>query len=458
VGVARAAGGDVTVISLLEACGLVASLATLLIVTRVLSDVGRVRRSALITLVGLLSLGHLANVLESFGYTWADAFADQFSIMVPFMWGLFLLETGRGYLSERLAASDEQVRFFLDSVPASVAWLYGEARLLGFSHAWSRALPDSRSGKKLAETLDVALPELEQAVASCARGGEGSGERLVSETARGRDGRARHFRWCARSWTHPDRPAPGVLVLLEDVTSELEAELERETAAEELARAQRLAHVGQMAAGAAHDFNNFLQIIHGAIWELEGDARSMAVLENVRRALDSAQEMTRSMLRFGREQRSRERVDLAGLLREIRKPLSYALGRRHTLEVSLPPDVGPVTIEGRLPRLQQAVLNLAVNARDAMPNGGVIEIQLEVEAEAAVISVRDSGAGMSEAVQRQLFTPFFTTKGQSGSGLGLHVVQSVVEEQRGQISVESAPERGSTFRLRLPLAGHAPAN
>lgn len=447
-----------TLITLLEACGMVASLATLRIVTRVGSEVGRVRRSALMALVGLLALGHLANVLESLGYSWADTFADQFSIMVPFMWGLFLLETGRGYLSERLAASDEQVRFFLDSVPASVAWLDGETRLLGYSQAWSRALPGSLPGKKLSESLEVTLPELEGRVASCARGQDAGGEGLVGETAPGRDGRTRHFRWCVRSWSHPDRSAPGVLVLLEDVTSEFEAELERETAAEELARAQRLAHVGQMAAGAAHDFNNYLQIIHGAIWELEGDARAAPVLENVRRALDSAQEMTRSMLRFGREQRDRERVDLAGLLREIRKPLSYALGRRHTLEVSVPPDVGPVTIEGRLSRLQQAVLNLAVNARDAMPNGGVIKIQLEVETEAAVISVHDSGAGMSETVQRQLFTPFFTTKGQSGSGLGLHVVQSVVEEQRGQISVESAPERGSTFRLRLPLAGHAPPN
>ncbi len=187
-----------TFVTLLEGCGLLASLATLLIVTRALSDVGRVRRSALMALVALLALGHLANVLETLGQGWADTFADQFSIMVPFLWGLFLLETGRGYLSERLAASDEQERFFLDSVPASVAWLDGDARLLGFSHAWSRALPGSLPGKRLSESLDVALPQLEAAVASCARAGEGSDERLVSESARGADGRARHFPWCVR--------------------------------------------------------------------------------------------------------------------------------------------------------------------------------------------------------------------------------------------------------------------
>jgi signal transduction histidine kinase len=445
----------VTLIAWLEGAGLVVTLATLSFITRTHPTQLRVRRSALVALLVLLAIGHLANVLETLGQVWADTLADQFSIMVPFLWGLLLLESGRGYLSERLAASDEQVRFFLESVPASVAWLDAEAKLLGFSQAWFRALPRSAPGKRLSESLDVPLPELESAVLSSARSGEGRGEAPVSETSRSSSGRVRHYRWCVRSWSHPDRREPGVLVLLEDVTGEVEAEVERETAAEELARVQRLAHVGQMAAGAAHDFNNFLQVIHGAVGELEGDPSLEPVLDNVRRALDAAQEMTRSMLRFGREQRSREPIDLAGLLRDIRKPLSYALGRRHRVELFVP-DAGPVTIDGRLPRLQQAVLNLAVNARDAMPNGGVIRIGLEVQGEAAVLSVRDDGMGMTETVRRQLFTPFFTTKGRSGSGLGLHVVQSVVEEQHGQISVESAPERGSTFRLRLPLAGHEP--
>jgi two-component system, cell cycle sensor histidine kinase and response regulator CckA len=201
-----------------------------------------------------------------------------------------------------------------------------------------------------------------------------------------------------------------------------------------------------------------LQVIHGALWELESDSRHTHVLANVQRALDSAQEMTRAMLRFGGEQASSktELVDLVALLRELRSPLSYALGRRHRLEVAVP-ESGSVRVEGRPLRLQQAVLNLAVNARDAMPQGGVIEIALTVEAGTALLSVRDSGSGMSEDVRSQLFTPFFTTKGMQGSGLGLHVVQSVVQEQHGQISVESEPEHGSTFLLRLPLAARVEA-
>lgn len=243
------------------------------------------------------------------------------------------------------------------------------------------------------------------------------------------------------------------MVLLEDVTPDVEAEEQRTAATEELARAQRMAHVGQMAAGAAHDFNNFLQIIHGAMWELETDVSHRPAIASVNRALEAAQEMTRAMLRFGREQvtsSSTELLDLVSLLRDLRSPLTHALGRRHRLEFLLPQ--GEVRVEARPLRLQQAVLNLALNARDAMPAGGVIQISLAVEAGEAVLSVQDFGAGMSEDVRSRLFTPFFTTKGRQGSGIGLHVVQSVVSEQHGQISVESEPEHGSTFRLRLPLA------
>lgn len=448
-------------IEALELLGLAASVVTLWLAFRAVAMSGRVRRSTFLALVALLGLGHVANVLEVSGVRVADTIADQFSVMVPFLWGLFLLETGRTYLSARLAASDEQVRFFLEAVPGSVAWVDDDGKLLGFSQAWASLLPKSAPGRSLTDVLPVALPGLEQATRGCAATGRPCDEPLTREAATSDDGRCRHYRWCVRSWSHPDRPAPGVMVLLEDVTAEVEAEEQRATEAEELARAQRMAHVGQMAAGAAHDFNNFLQVIHGAMWELESESnpKSRQALANVQRALDAAQEMTRSMLRFGREQTASsktELVDLVALLRDLASPLAHALGRRHRVEVVLPED-RDVRVEGRPLRLQQAVLNLAMNARDAMPSGGAIRIALVVEAGEAVLSVQDSGEGMSEDVRSRLFTPFFTTKGQHGSGLGLHVVQSVVQEQHGQISVESEPERGSIFRLRLPLAGAAEA-
>lgn len=439
------------IIAGLEAAGLVCSLLTLLFVARSPGGSLGVMRSALLGLVGLLAFGHLANILEANGMQWADTIADQFSTLIPFVWGLFLLESGRVYLSARLRASDAQVRFFLEAVPAAVAWLDADAKLLGFSQAWASALPGSQTAVALAELVPVPLPELSRAVAQCLRGENQGVPTLTEESGEGADRVRRYFRWSIRPWAHPDRALPGALVLLEEVTAAHEAEAKRLTAADELARTQRLAHVGQMAAGAAHDFNNFLQVISAAMFELEGDPKHNEAIANVQRALDAARDLTRSMLRFGREPTEQNvPVNLVSLLEEMQRPLSYALGRQHRLEVQLP-DGGAITIEGRAARIQQALLNLAINARDAMPGGGAIQVALAVEENEAVLRVHDSGTGIPASVRAKLFTPFFTTKGAQGSGLGLNVVKTVVEEHHGQIAVESEPERGTTFSLRLPL-------
>jgi signal transduction histidine kinase len=120
------------------------------------------------------------------------------------------------------------------------------------------------------------------------------------------------------------------------------------------------------------------------------------------------------------------------------------------LTISLPSE-GNLHVWGHSSRLQQALLNLAVNARDAMPRGGAIRVAVAVDGGEVVLSVSDSGIGMSEAVRSRLFTPFFTTKGALGTGLGLRVVRGAVEEHHGSVAVESQPGVGTTFRLRLPL-------
>lgn len=444
------------IIALFEALGLLASLWTIALVTRSpnpsLGASSALVRRALLGLVGLLAFGHLANVLEALGVEWADTIADQFSTLVPLVWGLFLLESGRAYLSARLQASDEQVRFFLESVPAAVAWIDADQNVLGFSRAWAAALPGSRTGIALNTLLPARLPLLAQAVEERLRDASEREPALVEESAEDEAGKKRCFRWSLRRWTHPDRPAPGALLLFEEVTLQHEAEAERLAAADHLARIQRLAHVGQMAAGAAHDFNNFLQVIYAATSELEGDARYAEAFDNVQTALSAAEELTRGLLRFGQESASSSaKVDLVKLLREFERPLGYALGRRHRLVVQLP-RVAQVQIEGRPSRIQQALLNLAINARDAMPNGGAIQVVLAVESGRAMLSVHDSGVGIPPSLRERLFTPFFTTKGPHGSGLGLNVVKTVIEEHRGQISVASEPNAGTTFSLSLPLS------
>jgi signal transduction histidine kinase len=438
------------IISLFEMAGLLCSLVTLLLVARSAGGSLGMMKSALLALVALLAFEHLANILESRGLVWADTVADHFSTLVPFIWGLFLLESGRVYLSARLRASDEQVRFFLEAVPAAVAWLDEDTKLVGFSQAWQSAFPRTSGGARLEDVVPVPLPELASAARKCLAG-ESQGVLALTDESGGTEGERRYFRWSLRPWLHPDRAALGVLVLLQEVTTEHEAETKRLAAAEELAATQRMAHVGQMAAGAAHDFNNFLQVIHAAMFDLEGDTRHAEAITNVQRALESARELTRAMLRFGREPSDiTVAVDLVSLIEEMQRPLSYALGRRHRLEVRVPHG-DEITIEGRANRIQQALLNLAINARDAMPSGGAIQVALAVEKDEAVLSVRDSGTGIPASVRAKLFTPFFTTKGAHGSGLGLNVVKTVVEEHHGQIAVESEPEQGTTFSLRLPL-------
>jgi signal transduction histidine kinase len=449
VGARRAEDERLTIL-VFEASGLVAALVALWVVLKRSPRPQSSIRLSLGALLAMFAFNHLANLLEAAGFVWADTIADQLSLMVPVLWGLFLLETGRAYIAERLRASDEQVRFFLENVPASVAWLDADVMLVGYSQAFGAALPKSAPGVPLGKVLPVPLPELSVAIACCL---SGSGDTGLTEEAVEDGESRRYFRWSVRLWLHPDRPEPGMLLLLEELTEEREAETQRLLAADELARTQRLADVGQLAAGAAHDFNNFLQIIHSALWDLDLDPRpqTQVALANIRQALDSAGTMTRALLHFGSGQSSPAGlVDLRALLLEIEGPLTHALGRRHRLTIDLP-GAGNLQVWGLASRLQQALLNLAVNARDAMPRGGTIRVAVAVDGGEVVLSVSDSGVGMSEAVQSRLFTPFFTTKGALGTGLGLRVVRGAIEEHHGSVAVESQPGVGTTFRLRLPL-------
>jgi signal transduction histidine kinase len=114
------------------------------------------------------------------------------------------------------------------------------------------------------------------------------------------------------------------------------------------------------------------------------------------------------------------------------------------------PELEVLSVWGNPRQLEQALLNLTMNARDAMPKGGAIELSLRSAELVVELSVRDSGIGMPQDVQAQLFTPFFTTKGTRGTGLGLRVVKSAVEAHKGSVTVESAPGQGTTFRLHIP--------
>jgi PAS domain S-box-containing protein len=240
-----------------------------------------------------------------------------------------------------------------------------------------------------------------------------------------------------------------------DVTREREIE-------GQLRQAQKMEAVGRLAGGIAHDFNNLLTVINGfcelVTLRLPPETPVRPQLEEIARAGDRAATLTRQLLAFSRKQVLQPRIlDLNVLLREIERMLRRVIGEDVALVSELTPGIALVKADPG--QIEQVVLNLAVNARDAMPRGGRlvlatsnVEIE-EGERKGAYVrlSVRDTGTGMSDEVKSHLFEPFFTTKEQGkGAGLGLATVYGIVSQSGGFLSVDSASGEGSTFHVHVP--------
>ena len=234
---------------------------------------------------------------------------------------------------------------------------------------------------------------------------------------------------------------------------------DRQVLTAQLQHAQRMEVVGRLASGVAHDFNNILTVVagYGELLgaKLDGDQRALRDLDEIHRAADSARQLTRQLLAFGRNQPMRPApMDLAASAKSARGMLSRLIGE--DIELSVAGDA-PVVVLADAGQIDQVLLNLAVNARDAMPAGGRLSVETGVAQHAqgvfGVLTVTDTGLGMDEATFAHIFEPFFTTKPPGrGTGLGLSTVYGIVKESGGHITVESTPGRGSTFRVFLPLA------
>jgi len=252
-----------------------------------------------------------------------------------------------------------------------------------------------------------------------------------------------------------------LIVYALDVTS-------RKRLEDQLRHAQKMEAVGRLAGGVAHDFNNVLSVILSYSELLAGslpaeDARREDV-EEIRKAAARAANLTRQLLLFSRQQVVQPRnLVLNELLRDLDKLLRRLLGEDVLLLTSSTEDPGVVRVDPS--SLEQVVMNLVVNARDAMPNGGTVTIEtasVELDEEAAravalptgryvLLTVRDSGVGMDPATQARIFEPFFTTKAVGkGTGLGLSTVHGIVQQAGGAVSVESTLGGGTAFHVYLP--------
>jgi signal transduction histidine kinase/CheY-like chemotaxis protein len=239
----------------------------------------------------------------------------------------------------------------------------------------------------------------------------------------------------------------------------------------DLRQAQKMEAVGRLATGVAHDFNNLVTVLLGYSDELmesipPGNALRKPV-EELRRAAERASALTQQLLTFSRRETASPRlIDVNSVVSNLEDMLRRLLGAEIRLGLQLG-EVGLVRADPQ--QIGQILVNLAVNARDAMPRGGALLIEsaaMQLGSEIpgvdpgphVMLAVSDSGVGMTPEVQNRAFEPFFTTKvAGAGTGLGLSMVQALVAQNGGHVTVESAPNQGTTFRVYFPLAGERTA-
>jgi PAS domain S-box-containing protein len=264
----------------------------------------------------------------------------------------------------------------------------------------------------------------------------------------------------------------GFAKITRDITDKRNAQLELQRAHEQLAQVQKMEALGQLTGGVAHDFNNLLMVVSGQAQllrkRLEGDERALKALDAIEAASKRGEDLTRHLLSFARRQRLQPvshslRAGLPGLKELLGASLTAAI----QLDIGFPARVWHVEVDPN--ELELAILNLAVNARDAMPSGGLLTISAEnvtlagteadggLAGEFVALSVTDSGVGIPPDILPRIFDPFFTTKEvNKGTGLGLSQVYGFAQQSGGRATVSSELGRGTTFTIYLPRAQAKP--
>ncbi len=370
-----------------------------------------------------------------------------------------------------IAAVNARLNAVLESSPLATFSLDKVGRVMTWNAAAERAF-----GYRLADvkgSFFARLPETESGGFSAQHKRVVAGERLDGVELRWPcgDGRVIDVVWSGAPIREGGARIGGAVYLAEDVTEK--RKLERQ-----LAQSQRLEAVGQLTGGMAHDFNNLLTVIIGnlemTIEDLPGDDSTGETDKLCGEALDAAvrgAELVRRLLAFSRNQPlAPRRIDAAVLLGNIEPLLARTLGENVRVRMRLGGDIWPVLADPS--QLESAVLNLAINARDAMPKGGVVMVSCEnapldyVAAEASgltpgdyvMISVGDTGSGIAPDMLGRVFEPFFTTKEMGkGSGLGLSMVYGFARQSGGIATIYSEIGHGTEVRLYLPRGSAAAA-
>ena len=381
----------------------------------------------------------------------------------------------RQHAEEAIREQREELQTILDSVPAYIFYKDREAKYL-------------RANRALAEVTGIPAQDwvgktIEELLPGCGDGPTRCDLEVI-RTGQPKLGCVEAFEIGGKlRWLNTDRipyrdksgAIVGVIGLSIDATEQREAEAALVIKEEELRQSQKMEAIGLLAGGIAHDFNNLLTAISGYTeLSLGGLDREGPLAENllaIHRAADRAAALTHQLLAFSRRQPLRLAVvDLNSVVEGVRDMLGRLMGEDIELVTELGADLPSVSVDPA--QMEQVIVNLAVNARDAMPDGGALTIATEKavldERQSASVPrsragtfaclrVSDVGIGMNEDTMARIFEPFFTTKGpRVGTGLGLSVTYGNVAQHDGWINVESEPGRGTTFRVYLPETSGEP--
>ncbi len=365
---------------------------------------------------------------------------------------------------EKLRASERKYRSLIESIPDIIFALDLDGSLSYIGPHWKKILGHEESevlGKYFVHFAPAEEHHFLVQVFKEVRFFGKSVENIRWQYLR-KDGKKRYFSGSAAPILDEDGKVIGAMGIARDITDHKKLE-------EQLLQAQKMESIGNLAGGIAHDFNNLLGGILGYASfvkkKLTPDHPLFHPVVNIERSSQKAAELTKQLLGFARRGKYEVKpINCNALIRELIQLLGRTIDRRITLEVDLDPQLHP--IEGDGIQLQQSLMNLCLNARDAMPQGGTLRIVTKnqtvshdlalqqrgwKEGEYVKISLTDTGMGIGEEIRSQIFEPFFTTKEPGrGTGLGLSMVYGIIQNHGGYLDFQSEEGKGTTFDLFLP--------
>ena len=397
------------------------------------------------------------------------------------MWAIIRDITERKRADRELVRQNEFIRAALDNIYDGVVACDADGNLALFNRAaceWHGTDALKLPPEKWSSYYDLFGPDGKTPLATDSvplkRAFNGEQVRDVAMTIASKGQPMRHLLASGRPFYGHQGHKLGAVVAMHDITERKRAEAERERLQQQLAHAQKMESVGRLAGGIAHDFNNLLSVIvmhtESTLDELNSGDPAKESVTAIQDAAQKAVALGRQLMAFSQKQAPQtELLDLNSVIGENHKMIRRLIGE----DVKVVFNPGPrLLVRADRGQLGQVIMNLAVNSRDAMPQGGVLEIQtcgVEFNEEAAqlnpgarsglyaILIVRDNGIGMDAETRARLFEPFFTTKGVGkGTGLGLSVVYGMISQAGGFITVASEQGKGTEFKVHLPVAGEAP--